>query len=105
TINVPASASFGTVASGSTKAIPIAVGNSGTQGALSVSSGALTGGSWIVFTNSPPGTPSCLGLSSCTYSPALSISPGASKSVQVECAPPAGQGGVQTATLTFASDS
>jgi hypothetical protein len=100
----PAGFTYPPVTAGTTSDKPIAVNNTGTSGSLHVTSATIAGGSWFVFTNSPPGTPSCTNTQNCTFSPALAVAPGAAANLTVRCAPPIDTAGTQTATLNVASD-
>jgi outer membrane protein OmpA-like peptidoglycan-associated protein len=91
-----------TAVSGSSDVDTIVVGNSG-QIPLSLQSAAITGGSWFTFTNSPQA--SCAGSQSCDYSPDISINASATRNVGIQCVPPTGASGMQTATVTFTSNS
>jgi outer membrane protein OmpA-like peptidoglycan-associated protein len=91
-----------TAISGSSDVDTIVVGNSG-QIPLSLQSAAITGGSWFTFTNSPQA--SCAGMQSCDYSPDISINASATRNVGIQCVPPTGASGMQTATVTFTSNS
>jgi hypothetical protein len=100
-ISVPADVAYGIVNAGSSLPNDIGVLNIGgaTKGALGVTSASIVDPSgWFSFTGS------CSGLS-CTFSPALSIV--ANTNVAIRCSPPttAVANMMQTATVTFASDS
>jgi uncharacterized protein (TIGR03382 family) len=92
--------SFGVVNIGSSSSLDIAVTNTGVapKGNLGVTSAAINGASsWFKFS-------ACGGTQSCTFAPALSIA--MSTVVGITCNPPiaANAGDMQTATVTFTSD-
>jgi len=91
---------FGTVNVGSNSTLDITVANIGgaPKGRLGVTTAAITGGSWFTFS-------ACGGGTTCTFNPALSIQNAAP--VGVRCSPPitASPNDVQSATVTFTSDS
>ncbi len=91
---------FSIVNTGSSSSLDVTVQNigAGTKGNLGVTSAAIAGGGgWFSFS-------ACGGGTSCTFMPALSIS--SSNVVGVTCSPPAtaAANDVQTATVTFTSD-
>ncbi|HTJ44962.1 MAG TPA: choice-of-anchor D domain-containing protein [Kofleriaceae bacterium] len=105
-ISVPATMTIPNVVAGSTGTNTVAVSNTGSGAALTVSAAALTstGGSWITFANTPAGTPACTGNKACTFTTPMSIVPGTPQNVTIRCAPPLMATGSQMETLTFTSD-
>ena len=92
---------FGTVNVGSTSNLTTTISNaaSASVGTLTVTSATISGGSWFSFT---AGTGCTAGTTSCTLT---GITAPGNKTVGVRCSPPAGAMGMQTGTVTFASDS
>ncbi len=102
-IATPNDYDVGIVTVGTAEYVDVMVANSGT-GTLTVQSAAISmsTGSWFTFYNTPD--PACDGLTSCDFTPDLTI--GATpQTVSIRCMPPAGAIGMQTRVLTFTSDS
>ncbi|MEO8705143.1 MAG: choice-of-anchor D domain-containing protein, partial [Kofleriaceae bacterium] len=92
---------FGNVTTGATVSLPISVTNSApaNAGTLTVFSASISGSS--AFTFDTNGTFGCLNATSCTFGAGVA----APQSINVRCNPGAGDVGLQTATVTFSSDS
>lgn len=93
---------FGTVNDGATGSQNVVVTNSSTSspGPLTVTSATITGGSFFSFGT----TQGCNGGTTCTFTQPFTVTAG-TLNVPVRCQPPAAAAGMQTATVTFVSDS
>jgi hypothetical protein len=103
-ISVTTPVSFGVVpdATGSAQTITVSNIAATPVGPLGVTGASIAQTStWFAFA---AGDGCAAGSTTCTFSPAFSITPPATGSVSVTCTPPAGATGMQTATVTFASD-
>jgi hypothetical protein len=105
---LPPAVNFGTVSEGTASAAQtITVRNTGSVVTTLTLSGATispTTTPTFQFTSVPQSVPPCIGGTSCTFQPTVEILSGGTRTLAVQCAPPEGTVGQQTAVLTIASN-